>query len=114
MHPSRGRIVDRGDGMRTITLHVGLPQRERSCVLSHELIHDELDLLWPEGTPAGVIEHGERLVQRISDDRLLPVVDLQEWVDRRGGVIHRWEIADEFGVSEDVAERQSRRVAWGF
>lgn len=114
MHPSAGRIVDHGNGQRTITLRSTLSQVERSCTLSHELIHDEYDLIWPPDCPEGLRAKGEHLVERISDERLLPITDLQEWVDRRGGVIHRWEVAQEFGVTEAVAERQMARCAWGF
>lgn len=115
MHPSRGRIVDHGNGLRTITIARNLPQDVRSDTLSHELVHDELDLLFDPSVPAAVVEKCERIVEKISDDRQLPVADLEEYVTRRAGEqIYPWMVAEDLNVSEEVAERQMEYIAWGF
>jgi predicted naringenin-chalcone synthase len=115
LHPSRGRIVDHGDGLRTITIDRRLRQDQRNDTLSHELVHDELDLLFDSTAPAAVVEKVERIVEKISDERQLPLVDLEAYVERRGGeVIYPWQVAEDLDVCEEVAERQMRYVAWGF
>lgn len=115
MHPSRGTIVDHGDGLRTITLHAGLSQVDRNDVLSHELVHDELDLIWPPDCPAGIRQKGEALVTRISDERLLPVADLAAYVASKGDemVLARM-VAEDLEVSLAVADRSLQRLAAGF
>lgn len=116
MHPSRGRIVDHANGMRTITLDRRLSQVERSAVLAHELVHDEYDLLWPPGTPEGIVQKGERFVQVVSDDRLVPPAELAEFIAKRSevGMVVSWMVAEEFEVPPEVAMRCMDRLAAGF
>lgn len=114
MHPSRGRIVQH-DGYRLITLDPTLGRVDRNGVLSHELVHDELDLLWPPGTPEGIVQKGERLVERISDERLLPPGELAAWVAKREEQMTLVrDVCDEFDIPADVADRSLRRLVAGF
>lgn len=110
MHPSKGRIVDGPNGVRTITLDPRLDQIERNATLTHELVHDELDLLWPAGTPVAVIAKGEFRVERITMDRLIPPVELAEYVAKRDGV-EAWQVAEDFAVPQDIATRALERLA---
>lgn len=116
MHPSRGKIVDHGNGLRTITLDRSLSQRDRKCVLSHEVVHDEYDLLWPADAPEGLVAKGERFVERVSDERLVPPTELREWIDRRPDDLQvvSWMVAEQWDVSIDVAARSLDRLAAGF
>lgn len=116
MHPSRGTIVDHANGLRTITLDPRLNQLDRRAVLSHELVHDEYDLLWPPGTPEGIVQKGERFVERTSDDRLVPPAELAEFVAKRSevGMVVSWMVGEEFDVPPDVAMRCLDRLAAGF
>lgn len=115
MHPSRGGIVDHGNGLRTITLHSGLSRVDRSDVLSHELTHDDLDLIWPADCPPGIRQKGEYLVERLSDQRQLPVDDLAAYVAARNDdMVLAWMVAEDFDVSIGVAARSLDRLASGF
>lgn len=115
LHPSRGRIVEHPDGLRTITLDRRLDQVQRNATLSHELVHDELDLLWCPGLPPAVEQKVEHLVERISDERLLPATDLAAFVEEhRGQMVVSWMVAEEFEVPTDVASRCLDRLASGF
>jgi hypothetical protein len=113
MHPAKGRIVDHANGMRTITLDPRLDQRERNATLVHELVHDELDLLWPPGTPVAVVAKGEFRVDRITMDRLIPPVELAEYVARMAEVepVEAWKVADDFDVPLEIAGRALERLA---
>lgn len=108
----KGRIVDHGDGRRTITLDTRLTSIERNAVLAHELVHDELDYLWQVGTPPAIIARGERVVDDLVADRLVPPELLQQFVDAYSELegVTISVVAAEFGVPLDVAERACRRL----
>jgi hypothetical protein len=112
MHPAKGRIVDHANGLRTITLDPGLDRRGRRHTLTHELVHDELDLLWPAGTPRRLVTKGEFRVERVSMDRLVPLVELNAFVAARQEVepVEAWHVADEFDVPVDLAGRALQRL----
>lgn len=101
-----GRIEDTGGGRRRITIQADLDRRQRSEVLGHELVHDELDLLWsPEVSPA-VVEKGERLVERINAERTIPLGALRSFVDRRVASemsVTALDVSEEFDVTEELA-----------
>lgn len=108
----KGRIVDRGDGLRTITLDTRLSCVERNAVLAHELVHDELDFLWPVGTPAAIVGRGERVVDRVVADRLVPPGLLHQFAhaysELEGVTISI--VADHFGVPLEVADLALQRL----
>lgn len=115
MHPSRGTIVDHGDGLRTITLHSGLTRVQRNDVLTHELVHDEFGEVWPLDCPGAVRSKSEARVTRISDERQLPPAELLHFVRQRDDeMVLAWQVADEFDVAIEVADRSLRRLAAGF
>lgn len=116
MHPSKGKIVDHADGLRTITLDSRLGRVDRRCVLSHELTHDDLNLLWPPDAPEPLVAKGERLVERVSDERLVPPTELRAWIDRGPDDLQvvAWMVAEQWDVSIDVASRSLDRLAAGF
>lgn len=107
-----GRIVDHGDGQRTITLDTRLTGVERNAVLAHELVHDELDYLWPIGTNEAFVRWGERVVDQIVAERLVPHDLLQQFVlaysELEGVTVDV--VAREFRVPVDVAERALCRL----
>lgn len=116
MHPSRGRIEDRGDGLRTITLDPRLDRIGRNAALAHELVHDEFDLLWPRDTPAAIIEKGEHFVRGVTADRLVPEDELRRFVEARSEFegITSVAVAAEFEVPVDVAHLALLRMVAGF
>lgn len=116
MHPSRGRLVDDGGGIRTVYLDPRLDQRQRNATLTHELVHDELDLLWRPGTPPWIVARGERIVDGISTDRLVPPCELAAWVEQRCDLeaVVAWQVAEEWEVPIEVADLALRRLAAGF
>lgn len=102
----RGRIEQLATGRRRITLQADLGRRLRSQVLGHELVHDELDLLWPPGTPSPLVQKGERLVERINAERTIPIGALEAFVRRRVEseiAVTALDVADEFDVTEELA-----------
>lgn len=103
----RGMIEQVGRGRRRITLESSLLRRQRSETLGHELIHDELDLLWPPDAPPGLVAKGERLVERINAERCIPLGALQSYVDRRldlGEAVTAADVAEEFDSTVHLAE----------
>lgn len=78
--PDHGRIYRRvGTRSTVIVLHCSLTQRERTAALTHELVHDERDILYDPTTPRALIEKEEAAVRREVAWRLCPPAEL----DRR-------------------------------
>lgn len=110
----KGRIVEAG-GRRTITLDTRLTWVERNAVLAHELVHDELDYLWAPGTPQPIVVRGERAVDSLVADRLVPPDLLQQFVHAYAELdgVTVSVVAQEFAVPLDVAGVALRRLpAW--
>jgi hypothetical protein len=116
MHPSKGRIVDHGDGLRTVTIDPRLDQINRNAVLGHELVHDEYDLLWPAGAPERLVVKGEHFVRGVTADRLVPPDELRAYVDRKAEYegVSAVEVMEEFEVPYEVADLALRRLVAGF
>lgn len=108
--------MDHGNGLRTIVLDPRLDRVTRNAVLAHELVHDEFDLLWPPGTPCGLVEKGERFVRAVTAERLVPDEELLPFVRQRESVqmVRALDVAEEFEVPIDVADLALRRLAAGF
>ena len=107
LSPGFGRIEDIGGGLRRIVLDPSLGRRQRSVTLGHELVHDELDLLWPPNAPPGLVEKGERLVEKINAERSIPLGVLQAFVDRTvdmGDPVTAEAVADEFDTTVQLAQ----------
>jgi hypothetical protein len=110
----KGRIEDKAAGGRRITIDARLDRRNRSATLGHELVHDELNLLWPPGTPAGIVEKGEQLVERVNTGRTIPMGALQGFVDRAvemGEGVTAEMVAEEFDTTVRLADLALRLLA---
>lgn len=108
----KGRIVDHGNRQRTITLDTRLSRVDRNAVLAHELVHDELDYLWPRGTHPAIVAHGERAVDRIVADRLVPPDLLHQFAHAYSELegVTVTVVAEEFQVPLDVADIALQRL----
>lgn len=92
-------------GGARIVLAAWLDRRQRSCTLSHELVHDERGLTTAD-MPPGLASKEEWHVARISAARLVPSVELEAVVRRIvdcGDGVTAEAIAEEFDVTVDVA-----------
>lgn len=106
LHPGRGRIEDVGGGRRVITLDPRLEQRPRAAVLGHELVHDELDYVWPPNAPLALVEKGEEHVHRVTTRRFIPPGELGEFIRSRVGSdlpVTVQDVAEEFACDVGVA-----------
>lgn len=100
-------------GRRVIALSHRLRRRERNAVLMHELVHDERGIAYPPGTPRALVAKEEALVDRITTERLVPRSELLEFVRAlldADGWVTALEVAEEFDVPVDVAERAMRML----
>lgn len=112
MHPARGRVVDHGNGLQTITIDPRLDRVQRNATLAHELTHLDLGLIWTEDTPPHVVARGEFRVDQVTIRRLVPPDELEAFVARRrtvGSVVAR-DVAEEFDVPVELADRALRRL----
>jgi hypothetical protein len=91
-----------------IILDPRLGRVERSCVLMHELVHDERRIGWPFAT-AATMEREEAIVRAETADRLVPPDELVAMV-RRGEPVTARDVAAEFDVTESVAHLALRRL----
>lgn len=89
----------------------------RRCLLAHELVHDErgggchADYMPPSWR--AVVRREEAWVNNIVADRLVPPQELQALCHRaveRGEAVTARDVADEFDVTEEVAERALARL----
>jgi hypothetical protein len=104
LHGDRGVWELHHGGLVTIHLDPRLSQRERRCVLAHELVHDERQLGYEPGTPQGLVDIEERTIWREVARRLVPPDELAAFVARSAPLpLEVWEIADEFDVDRHVA-----------
>lgn len=111
MHPARGRVVDHGNGLQTITIDPRLSRVDRNAALAHELTHLDLGLVWPEGMPEHVVAHGELRVDALTIRRLVPAAELEEFINQRHtiGMVVARDVAEEFDVPVELADRALRR-----
>lgn len=99
------------DGQRVIALAHNLDRRTRRAVLMHELVHDERGIAYHYSTPAALSEKEEAAVNRIATNRLVPPAKLIRFIDRQidaEGAVTAADVADEFDVPHDVADRALR------
>lgn len=106
----RGRLDERSDGRRRITLDARLGRLDRCAVLGHELVHDERDGGCDvDGMPdqwAAVVARDEAAVDSEVARRLVPLDELGRYIRRRVDsdlVVTVPDVADEFDVALDVA-----------
>jgi Zn-dependent peptidase ImmA (M78 family) len=107
-----GAIVTTDDGY-VIVLDSRLRQEERRAVLAHELVHAERGVL-PPSAPDALRAKDEHAVENEVADRLVPADELREFVEQCLSLdrfVTALDVANEFGVPIDVAERACRRVA---
>lgn len=101
---ARGLWEPHGDGTVSIHIDPRLSQRERRCVLGHELVHDERRIGYLASTPAGLVAREEWWVWGETARRLVPPSELSGWVSRSAPLpVELWEICDEFDVTGQVA-----------
>lgn len=99
-----GHWVLHADGTATIHLDPRLSQRERRCVLAHELIHDERRIGYGRHVPPLLVDAEERWVWRETARRLVPAAELEDLVERSSPVpLEVWEICDHFDVDRRTA-----------
>lgn len=101
------------NGRRQITLDVDLSPVERRAVLAHELIHDERGILFTTSTPPALIDKEESYVRDETARRLVPtdlLWDFVEWRRADGQDVTWRDVADEFEVPREVAERAVQMV----
>lgn len=112
----KGRVEDDGQERR-IVIDSRLGRVERNAVLSHELVHDERNILYSPTTPDAVVEKEEYKVRAICTDRLVPPAKLEAflacWDSGLIGVTARM-VAEEFDVPIDIADHALRRFHAGF
>jgi hypothetical protein len=112
-----GTIVRRADGTVWILLDEALSATERRAVLLHELVHLERGSVRWDGGPeawAAVVAREENAVDDIVAERLVPDDELQAFVRRCLSIeefVTAADVADEFDVPVDVAERACRRAS---
>ena len=109
-----GRIEDIGAGRRRIVVDSRLDRRLRWTTLGHELVHDELDLLWPPGAPPALVQKGEATVERINVDRFVPPDELRALVRQRVDAdmtVTVLDVVEEFDVDPDLAREALHRLA---
>ncbi|HEX2039182.1 MAG TPA: hypothetical protein VHF47_05540 [Acidimicrobiales bacterium] len=89
----------------------------RRCLLAHELVHDErwggCDASYMPPSWKAVVRREEGWVNDIVADRLVPPCELRAFCDRaveRGEAVTAAEVAAEFDVTDEVAERALRRL----
>lgn len=111
MHPSRGLIEDHGNGLRTITINAQLGRLDRADVLSHELVHDHHDFVMPLSTPEPLRQKFEHRVTVESDELMLPVADLVDYIRaKEDEPVSAWMVSEDFDVSWRIADRSLRRL----
>lgn len=106
----RGLWTPHGDGTATITLDPRLTRRERRCVLTHELVHDERGIPFPAGAPRALVEAEERWVRAETVRRLVPPDQLAALVERAPGPLTVVDVADEFDVDWRTARAACARI----
>ena len=100
-----GATWHRVDGRDHITIDARATRRERSALLTHELIHLERGVGHPWATPA-TMQREEAIVRRETARRLVPPAELAAFAAGRAEVepITAALVADEFDVPEPVAQ----------
>jgi hypothetical protein len=112
-----GSVVRRADGSIWILLDVALAATERRAALLHELVHLERGSARHEGAPPAWQAIVAREEQRVDDavaQRLVPDAELREFVARCLSLdrfVTALDVAQEFEVPVDVAERACRRAS---
>lgn len=95
-----------------------LPRRGKKAATGHELVHDELGApITHRDAPASwadVVGRDERRCDRIAARRFIPRDELIAFIDSRMGCeevgVTVWEVAEEFDITEDVAELALRML----
>lgn len=105
-----GAYIPDADG-GAIFLDKSLSQRERKCVLAHELVHRERGGGCPlAGMPSGWRPVNWREEVRVHDEavrRLVPPDELRAWCVGKADflAVEPWEVAEHWHVTEEYAER---------
>lgn len=106
-----GALYARRGEHAVIIVSPDLTPEDRSSHLAHELVHDDIGVVQPPATDA-TMERIEEMVDRRTASWLVPADELQALVDARAEVepITAGLVAEEFGVSVEVADRALRRL----
>jgi hypothetical protein len=108
-----GTIEELSNGRRRITLDCGLDERQQRATLTHELVHDDLDLLYDDDTPVPLVAKMEALVEDETARRLVPPTELDRYVRERirnGGAVTWRDVAEWFDVPRDVCEAAFKQL----
>ena len=111
-----GALYARRGEQAVIVLDPRLSQRQRRCALAHELEHDSLGSLRCEAMPAlwaDVVAREEARINRQVADKLVPPDELAALAERVSGLdlaLTPLDIADEFDVTHEVAQRALERL----
>lgn len=120
-------LVELPDGLRAVLARRGpdrviLIQRslsppERLVALAHELVHEERNggaIVPRPPHPLSIeVPREEARVDRIVTNRLVPRSELSSFLQSRAEIdppVEPWEVAEEFGVPEEYAERAMRML----
>lgn len=116
--PGLRAVLARQGPDRVILIDRSLEPSERLAALAHELVHDErggAGRVPPPPHPLSVASRREETrVDRIVTDRLVPPMELATFLEARAGIdppIEPWQVAEEFGVPHEYAERALRLFA---
>lgn len=100
------------DGTEHVVLALDLDRRGRRSALAHELIHLERQIFYDSSTPAGLVQVEERAVDHEVARRLVPPVELDDWLAARGREPTTVaDVVEEWDVAPWVAERALRQAA---
>lgn len=104
----RGRWT-RHDDLDEIWIDASLDRQQRQEVLAHELVHVERGIGWPDAT-AATMELEEDRVWRTALRRLAPPEEIDRFLRVRAtiGAVTVADLAEEFDLSPDAAERVAR------
>lgn len=107
-----GAIYARRGDRAIIVLSPALRRVERTCALTHELVHDDVGIVSPPA-PDLIMERVEAIVDRRTADWLLPPEDLEAWVWQRVEVepVTVELVAQEWDVTADVAARALEQLS---
>lgn len=112
-----GVLSRRHGGQVWILLDGRRPAHERRAILAHELEHLARGSVRFDGAPPGwdfIVAREEGRVDQAVAERLVPDEELQAFVRRCLSIdayVTALDVADEFGVPVEIAERACRRAS---
>ena len=90
-------------GVPHVAINADLSEREKKAGLAHELGHIKRGGLYHASTPPLLRQRAETLATRYAAEILAPPQAVRE--AERQGLVTVWELAEHFGLPEDVMAR---------